>query len=83
MSLESLTCSQPSKRSSSVGFQAGWGGRLDPAPHFERTRSLERARPVATFTQLLEADEPLEAILERERSQTKAGGHPLQSVRCR
>jgi hypothetical protein len=38
--------------------------------NYERTRSLERARPVATFTQLLEAEEPLEVIMEREKSQT-------------
>ncbi|CAD5234723.1 unnamed protein product [Bursaphelenchus xylophilus] len=61
------------KRSSSVGFGQGIQSKLDVAYYggYERTRSLERARPASTFTQLLEADEPLEAILEREKSQTQ------------
>ncbi|KAI6232530.1 BTB/POZ domain-containing protein 8 [Aphelenchoides besseyi] len=56
------------KRSSSVGFTSSNGT-------FDRARSLERPRPVATFAQLLEADEPMEAIIEREKSQTQIQLH--------
>ncbi|CAD5229078.1 unnamed protein product [Bursaphelenchus okinawaensis] len=68
------------KRSSSVGFGNPMSSKLDPPFYgtYERTRSLERARPASTFTQLVEADEPLEAILEREKSQNQI---PLEQHR--
>ncbi|KAH7714080.1 BTB/POZ domain-containing protein 8 [Aphelenchoides avenae] len=51
------------KRSSSVGLQQY------PAGTGERARSLERPRPISTYPHLVDGREPLEAILEREKSQ--------------